>query len=286
MITMPANDDALQRLNYKHIPVLPPGAPYLLKALTDESLSFVELARVIERYPTIAARLISLANSAWSSPVSEIRTTEMACSRLGFDVVRSASIALAVSAPFDTSRCPAFNTRFFWCTSLLAADSVAWLARSMKTGGIEQPSARAAGLIHNLGLLLLADQLPDDVNQAIKLIRKEEGMQLSEALLYILGFDHCDAGRQLGIAWDLPDFLINALDYRLDEDTIEEADDIVVLIDVTVSMLRALQLSRPWAIPQAPLERLGITQADASGVFEHLSHQLPEVEELANMLFS
>ena len=111
-------------------------------------------------------------------------------------------------------------------------------------------------------------------------------MQLSEALLYILGFDHCDAGRQLGIAWDLPDFLINALDYRLDEDTIEEADDIVVLIDVTVSMLRALQLSRPWAIPQAPLERLGITQADASGVFEHLSHQLPEVEELANMLFS
>ena len=286
MSTMPANDDALQRLNYKHIPVLPPGAPYLLKALTDESLSFVELASVIERYPTIAARLISLANSAWSSPVSEIQTTEMACSRLGFDVVRSASIALAVSAPFDTSRCPAFNTRFFWCTSLLAADGVAWLARSMKSGGIEQPSARAAGLIHNLGLLLLADQLPDDVNQAIKLIRKEESMQLSEALLYILGFDHCDAGRQLGIAWDLPDFLINALDYRLDEDTIEEADDIVVLIDVTVSMLRALQLSRPWAIPQAPLERLGITQADASGVFEHLSHQLPEVEELANMLFS
>ena len=283
---MLGNDDRLQRLNFKHIPVLPPGAPYLLKALTDESLSFVELAEVIERYPTIAARLISLANSAWSSPVSEIKSTEMACSRLGFDVVRSASIALAVSAPFDTSRCPDFDTRFFWCTSLLAADGVSWLAKTMKSGDIEHPTARAAGLVHNLGLLLLADQLPDEVAQAIKLIAKDENMQLGEALLYILGFDHCDAGRELGVAWEMPEFLVNALDYRLDEENPEDAPEIALLIDIAVSMLRSLQYNRPWAIPQAQLERLQISQADASAVFERLSNQLPEVQELAHTLFS
>lgn len=279
------NDDALQRLNFKHIPVLPPGAPYLLKALTDESLSFVELAEVIERYPTIAMRLISLANSAWSSPVSEIKSTEMACSRLGFDVVRSASIALAVSAPFDTSRCPNYDTRFFWCTGLLAADGVAWLAKARNSGDLEPSSARAAGLIHNLGLLLLADQLPDEVNQAIKLVKKDEHMQLGEALLYILGFDHCDAGRQLGIAWELPEFLIEALDYRLDDESGEGANEIALLIDVTVSMLRSLQHNRPWAIPQKQLELLDISQADASAVYERLSAQLSEVDELAAMLF-
>ena len=159
-------------------------------------------------------------------------------------MVRSASIALAVSAPFDTSRCPSFDTRFFWCTSLLAADGVAGLVKASKLDEFEHTSARAAGLIHNLGLLLLADQLPDEVAQAIKLIQKDENMQLSEALLYILGFDHCDAGRQLGIAWELPETLVNALDYRLDDDQ-EDATDIVVLIDITVSMLRALQRNRP-----------------------------------------
>ena len=285
-MTMLGNDDKLQRLNFKQIPVLPPGAPYLLKALTDESLSFVELAEVIERYPTIAARLISLANSAWSSPVSEITSTEMACSRLGFDVVRSASIALAVSAPFDTSRCPDFDPRFFWCTSLLAADGVAWLAKARKSSDIEHPAARAAGLIHNLGLLLLADQLPDEVDQAIKLIKKDENMELGEALLYILGFDHCDAGRQLGISWELPDLLVDALDYRLDDIHQEDNTEIAVLIDITVSMLRALQHNRPWAIPQEQLEQMQITQADASKVFERLSGQLPEIHGLANMLFS
>ena len=280
------NNDALQRLNFKHIPVLPPGAPHLLKSLTDDSISFIELAGVIERYPTIAARLISLANSAWSSPVSEITSLENACSRLGFDVVRSASIALAVSAPFDTSRCPEFNARFFWCSGLLAADGAAWLTQFSQSNQIEVPTARAAGLIHNLGLLLMADQLPNDVDQAIRLIKKEEGMQLSQALLYLLGFDHCDAGRQLGIAWELPELLVSAMDYRIDDELHEQVDQVTCLIDVTVSMLCALQHNRPWAIPQNQLDWLQITPADASSVFERLSAQMTKVEELANTLFS
>jgi len=283
---MLGNNDALQRLNFKHIPVLPPGAPHLLKSLTDDSISFIDLAGVIERYPTIAARLISLANSAWSSPVSEITSLENACSRLGFDVVRSASIALAVSAPFDSSRCPDFKARFFWCSGLLAADGAAWLTHFSKSIHIEPSAARAAGLIHNLGLLLLADQLPKEVDRAIKLVQKEEAMQLGQALIYILGFDHCDAGRQLGLAWELPELLVNAMDYRVDEEAPEQAHEIACLIGITVSMLRSLQHNRPWAIPQTQLDELQITQADASLVFERLSAQLTQIQELANTLFS
>lgn len=283
---MLGNEDALQRLNYKHIPVLPPGAPHLLKSLTDDSISFIDLAGIIERYPTIAARLISLANSAWSSPVSEITTLENACSRLGFDVVRSASIALAVSAPFNTSRCPEFKARFFWCSGLLAADGASWLTKFSKSIHIEPATARAAGLIHNLGLLLLADQLPTEVDQAIKLVQKEEAMQLGQALLYILGFDHCDAGRQLGLAWELPESLVNAMDYCIDKGAQEQVNEVSCLIDITVSMLRALQHNRPWAIPQTQLDWLQITPADASTVFERLSGQLTQVHELAETLFS
>jgi len=283
---MLGNEDALQRLNYKHIPVLPPGAPHLLKSLTDDSISFIDLAGIIERYPTIAARLISLANSAWSSPVSEITTLENACSRLGFDVVRSASIALAVSAPFNTSRCPEFKARFFWCSGLLAADGAAWLTQFSKSIHIEPATARAAGLIHNLGLLLLADQLPTEVDQAIKLVQKEEAMQLGQALLYIMGFDHCDAGRQLGLAWELPESLVNAMDYCIDKGAQEQVNEVSCLIDITVSMLRALQHNRPWAIPQTQLDWLQITPADASTVFERLSGQLTQVHELAETLFS
>lgn len=283
---MLGNEDALQRLNYKHIPVLPPGAPHLLKSLTDDSISFIDLAGIIERYPTIAARLISLANSAWSSPVSEITTLENACSRLGFDVVRSASIALAVSAPFNTSRCPEFKARFFWCSGLLAADGASWLTKFSKSIHIEPATARAAGLIHNLGLLLLADQLPTEVDQAIKLVQKEEAMQLGQALLYILGFDHCDAGRQLGLAWELPESLVNAMDYCIDKGAQEQVNEVSCLIDITVSMLRALQHNRPWAIPQTQLDWLQITPADASTVFERLSGQLTQVHQLAETLFS
>ena len=51
----------LNRLDSKRLPVLPPGVPYLLKNLTDESMDFHQLSLTIERFPTIAARLIALA---------------------------------------------------------------------------------------------------------------------------------------------------------------------------------------------------------------------------------
>ncbi len=63
------------KLNTKRIPVLPPGSTYLMQSMMDESLNFRQLAGIVERYPSIAARLIALANSVWSSPVSPINVT-------------------------------------------------------------------------------------------------------------------------------------------------------------------------------------------------------------------
>ncbi|MFV9615600.1 MAG: HDOD domain-containing protein, partial [Gammaproteobacteria bacterium] len=139
---MQTNNDLANKLTFKQIPILPPGVSILFKTLTDDSIGFIELARIIEKFPSIAARLIAVANSSWSSPVTPITSLEMACSRLGFDVVRSTSIALAVAAPFDSNRCPAFNAKYFWTTSLLAADATSWLSLDCKSIQTELPVVR------------------------------------------------------------------------------------------------------------------------------------------------
>jgi HD-like signal output (HDOD) protein len=282
---MQSHDDRIQQLNYTHLPVLPSGVSQLLQTLTDDSISFRELAGVIERYPTISARLISLANSAWSSPVSEITSTEMACSRLGFGVVRSTSIAIAVAAPFDYNRCPEFDARHFWSTALLAADGADWLAQCSQSETIEAGTSRAAGLIHNLGLLLLADQCPLEVGSAIKLHQEKEQQHLGVALLYFLGYDHCDAGGQLGQAWKLPVPLVQAMAHHSDEEFDDTVCDTARLVGVTCTMLHALQHSSPWLIPHQQLEYLHITPSDASQVFDRMNTQQESISELAATLF-
>ena len=281
---MQTNNDLANRLSFKQIPVLPPGVSILFKTLTDDSIGFVELARILEQFPSIAARLIAVANSSWSSPIAPITSLEMACSRLGFNVVRSTSIALAVAAPFDSNRCPAFNAKYFWTTSLLAAGATSWLSAVSKSMQTELPTVRTAGLIHNLGLLLLADQLAEEVHLAIKQAEKSEDLNLSDALLYILGFDHLDAGLLLGRAWHFPEPLIEALAGEKNSD--QPAGEIASIVGLAVSMIQSLQYSRrPWSIPQAQLEHLQIQPAEATKVFEQLSGQLTHIQEMADTLF-
>ncbi len=284
---MQTNTDLANRLSFKQIPVLPSGVSLLFKTLTDDSIGFIELAGIIEQFPSIAARLIAVANSSWSSPVAPITSLEMACSRLGFDVVRSTSIALAVAAPFDSNRCPAFNAKYFWTTSLLAADATSWLSIGCKSIQTELPTVRTAGLIHNLGLLLLADQLAEEVHTAIKLAEESEDLGLSDALLYILGFDHLDAGLLLSKAWRFPEPLVEAMSgYAVDKNGEPPAGEIASIVGLAVSMIQSLQYSRrPWSIPQVQLERLQMQPVDATKVFERLSKQLAHIQEMADTLF-
>lgn len=62
----------LDRINTLKLPTLPAGTPFLLKSLTDKNIDFVELATILEKSPSIAGKPISLANSAWSAPVTAV----------------------------------------------------------------------------------------------------------------------------------------------------------------------------------------------------------------------
>ena len=285
--TLPCESEILQRLSYKQVPVLSPGIPRLLQSLTDDDITFTELSCILEQYPSIAARLIAAANSAWSSPATEITSLEMACSRLGLNVIRSISIAIAVAAPFDPNRCPGFNARQFWSSALLAADGASMLASKSESENMDSATARAAGLMHNLGLLLLADQLPVEVHESIQLLQKEEYDHLSDALQFMLGFNHCDAGKLLGEAWKLPPVLVNAMAYHIVEaDPDIPATKSASLIKLTVSMIYSMQNSLPWSIPKQLLESLQISQSDASAIFKRLAKQQEKIEEMADSLFS
>lgn len=277
-----------KKLNFNQIPVLPSGIAELFNTLSDDSIDFIELAATIEKFPGIAARLIAVANSAWSSPVTPVDSLEMACSRLGFDIVRSTSIAMAVASPFDANRCPKFNASYFWTTSLLAADASSWLRTGSTAMKTELPVIRTAGLIHNLGLLLLVDQLAEEAGMALKLVEDSDDLNLSDALQYILGFNHLEAGLLLGKAWNFPEPLIEAMAGRVIEtDERDSAGEIANIVGIAVSMIRALQYSpRPWAIPQKQLQPLQIQPAVASDVFVRLTGQLTRVQQMADILFS
>ncbi len=276
-------------LDPERVPVLPPGAAYLLKALNDDNVGYAELAAIVERFPSIAGRLVALANSAWSAPVSEITSLKMACARLGVNVVRSVSIALAIASPFDASRCPAFEGQRFWCTALLNADAASWLAPLARAPGpVEPQTARTGGLLHNLGLLWLADQLPDSTNEALSAAVHDPELSVRRALNEICGIDYRQAGHSLGKAWALPPVLVAAMgpcDGTKPQDV--DAEWSVARTVCSAAMLVSALYAETPNPPEDPgIEQLGITPEGRAAVFARLSDRFDDTRELAKTLFT
>jgi HD-like signal output (HDOD) protein len=281
----PAAESTLDQLSSLHLPTLPAGTPFLLESLTNENIDFIELASIVENFPSIAGKLISLVNSAWSAPASEVTSLETTCSRLGFGVVRSTSIALAVASPFNSIKCLSFDQECFWCSALLTADAASRLVPiSSSKSDLEPSTARAAGLLHNLGLLWLVDKLPAEVDQALSMVKNNQAESLQQALVHILGFNQQQAGGQLGSSWALPEPLVGAMAHYPETSYQGSQREIVTTVGLAVKLVSAVLKDETCPEPDIRLSGLGITEEDLAKVFEQLNGQLVKTRAIAKVL--
>jgi len=199
--------DELATLTDPRVPDLSPGIGHLLSAMASDNMTVTDAARELELYPVITARLIALANSAWSSPVSPVSNVEDAFGRLGLDVVKSAAIAYAVAAPFNQLKCPTFDPIRFWCCCLLGAEAAGLLGDHY---GLDRSFSRTAGMLRNLGLVWLADAAPELTGEALAEAADDDEKKLADLMAQKIGGSHNQATVHLLRVWGLGRELLDA----------------------------------------------------------------------------
>ncbi len=266
--------------------VLPAAVPELLSALSDDDLDFRELAQIIAKFPSIAARLIFLANSAWAAPVAEISSLETACAKLGLSMVKSVSISIAIAAPFDPAKCPAFRSDVFWSTALLVADAASLLARHSRMFHEQgDGSVHTAALLHNLGLLWMADNLPEPTGAAFVKVRENPMLTLAEVLREDCGADHAQVGGCLARAWGFPGLIETAMKHHLDFAYAGTHWEIAQLTGYAATLVHELDTEIEALPEDLRLERLGIQSKQRDEVFEQLQDRAQRVQEMVRVLF-
>jgi HD-like signal output (HDOD) protein len=216
--------DELPRASLQ-VPSITPDASRLLFKIMDPDVDVPTLKTELHNVSSIVAKLIALANSAWSKPITPITDLDAAFMRLGLNVVRTVSLGLVVGKSLDTTRCQNFDPIRFWSSSMVCSDTSALLSGHF---GIETNTARTIGLLHNLGLLLLADRYPEELNVALS---EATAGSLDELLESRCGFGYWDAGYRLLEHWGLPNIIVSALQDRseLDAPELVAASDLVHL---------------------------------------------------------
>jgi HD-like signal output (HDOD) protein len=138
------------------LPSFPDIALRVRKVLSDENVSQDMVVRVVGSEPALAARLMQIGNSAAlnfsGKPITELRT---AISRMGFNMVRSAAIAFAMSQLKKQDALKGLEKPLeeLWKRSAAVAAMSHAVAR--RYSKINPDTALLAGLLHGIGQLYI-----------------------------------------------------------------------------------------------------------------------------------
>jgi HD-like signal output (HDOD) protein len=159
---------------------------------------------------------------------------------------------------------------------MLVADTTFLLEQASSNTYAE--NSRTAGLLHNLGLLLMVSQLPQPMNQLLAWHTKGGNISLSTILKEGVGFDYCEAGGLLADRWKLPTTIKKAMLHHLDYDQ-KDAEGIVYH---AVALVDAVEKN---IVVESISPTLGISEEKAHKIFAQINKQLEKTTELAKILF-
>ena len=192
-------DDVVKNLD--DLPSLPAVVMELLNSIDQEEVDIAVLAKKVSHDQALTAKTLRLANSSLFGLQVKVTTIQQAITFLGFQSTRNLITAAAVTGCFADKLCPGFDHKLFWRHSIATAACAKVLARHMR---FNQDYAFTAGLLHDIGRLVLVSSFPELYQQVLEYQREHDCYAL-EAERAILGIDHVEAGLALAEHWNFSD---------------------------------------------------------------------------------
>jgi len=218
------------------IPTIPTTLAEIQRIVNDPDGSAAEAAEVIVKDPAIASKVLRLANSsiyALRVPVSDI---QHAVCILGLKILKNLVVQATVLENFQGRGGEALSANWLWDHSLKTARAARGLAGLVpKDPGIELEEAYSAGLLHDVGKVLLMEAEGDRYLRAVTLSRLKK-IPLYKSEFDIFGFTHADVGCHLADRWNMSAVLCAAIGQHHDEDLDIETNPAAYLLQFANSM--------------------------------------------------
>jgi len=230
-------DDVVKNLD--DLPSLPAVVMELLNSIDQEDVDISVLAKKVSHDQALTAKTLRLANSSLYGLQVKVTTIQQAITYLGFQTTRNLITAAAITGCFAEGHCPGFDHKAFWRHSIATAACAKVLARQMR---FNQDYAFTAGLLHDIGRLVLVSCFPEHYAEAIAYRNAHDSFML-DAERTVLGVDHVDAGLALAEHWNFSDTMRLAIGGHHDPEA-PGAGFLAAIIHVADAIVHALDLSQ------------------------------------------
>jgi putative nucleotidyltransferase with HDIG domain len=255
--------------------------------LESPNSTTTDIANIVSQDPAFTVRLLRVANSSFYGFSSTIDTVSKAVSVIGTNQIRNLALSTAVANSFSGLPNKLVSMANFWRHSLycgLAARKLAKLA-----GKSDAEAVFTAGLLHDIGELVIFNRLPDKAKEALLLVLDSaDELAIYQAERQIIGFDHAQVGGELARQWNLPPMLEECIAFHHDIHAAQQYKRETALVHIAniLALMAEVQTFEPADVSPIDPEAWALTGLSAADVIEEVVRETQsEISEAENLFF-
>jgi HD-like signal output (HDOD) protein len=192
------------------VPSQPEAYLQIVAELKKEAPSIGTVGKIIARDASMSAKILQLVNSAFFGLPQTVIDPTQASVLLGLDTVRDLVLTIGIFSQFDVGRLTRLSLGNIWDHSQRTGGLAKAIAQTQSADKKQISDAYIAGLLHDVGKLILADNLPQQYFAANQRATLEQA-EISKVEKEIFGATHAQVGAYLFGLWGLPPGVVSAV---------------------------------------------------------------------------
>lgn len=196
------------RLN--RLPSRPDLYGKILAALATPRTELAHIGMIVQEDIAMTAKLLKLVNSAFFGIGHSISTANEAVQYLGVDILKALVLSVHVFECCPHLEKAGLHSESMSRQATLTAAAAKAIAHTERWSPAAQEEAFTAGLLHNCGLLVLAENMPEQLARVIELARAQS-LPLGRFEQEVYGATHGQVGGYLLGLWGLPHPIVEAV---------------------------------------------------------------------------
>jgi putative nucleotidyltransferase with HDIG domain len=193
----------------RNLPTLPSVLGKILSTAANPEASAMDLGKHIAGDQSLSATILKVVNSAYYGFYRQITSVTQAIVMLGFMEVRNLALTATAFKTLNASNSD-FNRQQLWHHALATAIVG---ERCTKLLGMRTSGSFEAGLLHDIGKVVLDLIYPDEFQEAAHAAHERECL-IFEIEREMFGLDHAEVGAILGEHWNLPPSVVEAIRFH------------------------------------------------------------------------
>ena len=194
----------------RNLPSLPEIYLEIADALQSPVASAQRIAEIASKDPALSAKLLQLSNSAYFGFSRKVFSVDEAVQLLGVNVIQSLAMAVPIFSSYNRRKCPNFPVDQIWDHSAQTGAIGRRIFHHHLGDSHLAEQAFCAGILHDIGKIILADGLPEEYAAVLQESR-ETNRPLFEVERKYFYATHAEVGAYLLALWGLPVPLVEAV---------------------------------------------------------------------------